>query len=215
MRKYLIGILAFIFVSSSLFAHGSVAEARAKIPSTNFTGEELFKGLFLAQGEVGKRLTPYVFSNELYKYANTTEALQQSDELLKLVREKDPNYFEKLRVAVYSKNPYRIQKAISDGAEILFSIAQELEIDIKDKKSLIEGSSSAQCLALVWAVGIVVVYYGAVVAQLAAATLYVGGGAVYLYAAAVQYTATAVSSAYENKTSLTNEMFVKYIVEKL
>ncbi|WP_159888625.1 hypothetical protein [Paenibacillus puerhi] len=81
---------------------------------------------------------------------------------------------------------------------------ERLDIATNDLESLQAGSATGQCLVI----GLVALFYAAVVAQVAA-------GAVYFYAAAVQTTAGAVSKFGSNGGSLSNEVFVKNIVSML
>lgn len=193
--------------------NSSVVEARnSGIIQAKYTGEQLFKGLFLIQGEVAERLTPSVFPKELYDEANREDVVEASDDLVAQVKAMAPNYFDELQRAVDSRNPVIIQRAINTGADLLIALSQQMQLNLDDVDPADPGSATGLCLF--WAVGIVVVYYLGTVAQMAVAVTHVGAAAIYIYAAGVQYTAAAIDSS-GSSNRLTNELFIKNIVTNL
>jgi|GEM_PF-7037022 len=208
MKKLMLVVLAFI-VSFGLTIQGNtIVEAKEKI--TSFSGEQLFAGLFFAQGEVARKLSPKLYSTELLALANTPEAQSAAQDIIVKMKKADESFFQDFKRAIDSNNPIEIQKALNNGSDLLIIAYEDMGIPTNDLESLQAGSATGQCLF----VGLVAVFYAALVAQAAVGIVYVAGGAVYFYAAAVQTTAGAVSKAGDIG-SLSNEVFVKNIVTML
>ncbi|MFF2886254.1 sporulation delaying protein family toxin [Paenibacillus sp. NPDC057967] len=208
MKKMLIFFLALVIGTGFSLQGNSTAVANGKLAI--FTGEQLFAGLFFAQGEVAKRLSPTLYSKELLAAANTPEALLAAKDVINKVKTQDAQFFSYFKSAIESKNPLQIQMAFERGGELLISIYKEMNLQV-DLAEFEPGSATGQCLV----VGLVALFYAGVVAQVAAGLVYVVGGAVYFYAAAVQKTHGAVNSIGEPRGNLSNEIFIKNIVTAL
>lgn len=94
----------------------------------DYTGEALFKGIFLLEGEVSEKL-PYQspFGNELKKLFRDKpdfEKLyrQKTDELVKKVNDLDPSFFTNLKSAVASKNVSELEYNLRRGNELISAI---------------------------------------------------------------------------------------------
>ncbi|MED1904146.1 sporulation delaying protein family toxin [Bacillus thuringiensis] len=206
MKKIVASLMSFALLMGVMFqgsmqAKAAVTEASVKV----FSGEELFKGLFFGQGKVAEKL-PDFYSKELRKATNTPEMEKQANDLVGKVKEKDAAYLVELEAAVYSNNPQKIEKALNKGGEILTDITKDMGVSSDSLEAAEDGTGTGRCAVL----GLVAIYYAAVVAQVAAGAVYVAGAAVYLATAAVNTWGRSM-----NGDNLSNDQLVHDIVVNL
>ncbi|MDA1477340.1 sporulation delaying protein family toxin [Bacillus changyiensis] len=207
MKKILASLMALIFVFGLSSANLITTKAKVNENHTNYSGEELFKGLFLGQGEVAKRIPELPEKKEI----NTKEAKDFGNELTEMIKKKDEKYFDELKESVYANNPKKISNMLEKGANLITSVIPEMDgYNIKKKPNPDE--ATGQCV--VWTLGVVVVYYAGAAVQVAGVAAYVLEAGVYLTTATVQTQYTA-SASDTDVNSLTKEVFVKSIVENL
>lgn len=201
-----------LIISAALFTTfilPGYSHAQTVQKSAEYSKEEIFKGIFFAQGKVAEELD-HVFSDNVREAAKQSKVKKVANELVHQIKEKDSSYLNELKDAVDSQNPLAIQKALNDGSELILDLSDKLLADTKVKViskegSKVAGGATGDCVVL----GLALVYYAAVVAQLAAGVLYVAGAAVYLKTAAVS------NSIDEPATKLSNEILVKEIASNL
>jgi SdpC family antimicrobial peptide len=209
LKKIITSLMALALIFGVTFTNIATTEAQAKDNLTNYSGEELFKGIFLGQGEVAKHIPELPKKKE----ANSQEAIKFGNDLTKKVRDKDGKYFDELKKAVYSNNPKRVSESLEKGATLISSEITKMEGFNIDKVPNPD-EATGQCLAFVWAVGLLVVYYAGAAVQVVGAAAYVLEAGVYFTTATVQTQYTAAASDVAN-SSLTKEIFVKSIVKNL
>ena len=197
--------LAISFALIMMVSLPNFSQAQSVSVPTKYSGEELFKGIFFAQGEVAKELDP-VFSDKLLEAGNQPEVVKIANDMVEKIKQADNSYFDSLQKAVDSKDPLLIQSKLDIGADLIIKHSEELMDQAKIDMSIADGAVG-NCVVL--ALGVAVIYYGAVVAQLAAGVVYVAGAAVYLKTAAVS------NSIDDPPTELSDELLIKTIIVNL
>ena len=202
--KKIVALLMILVLMIGVASQGSVqAKTAAKEVSTlTFSGEEFFKGLFFGQGKVAERL-PDFYSEELRETTNTPEMEKQVDKLIQQVKEKDSSYFKELKKAVYSDNPQKIEKAINKGSDILANIIKDMGVSKADFNNGDYGTGEGRCAVL----GLVAIYYAAVLAQAVVGLAYIAQTAVYLTDFAVKN-----KSRSADGDNLSNDLLIHDIV---
>jgi len=118
-------MLAGTSLTTSCSKDGTVAPATAPAQEQQFTGQDLFKGLFFLEGPVARKL-PY-----LDAYVSMLDKERQRDpglaarktahvnELMQTVVRLEPGYLADLKAAVASKDFGRIDQALLHGAQLV------------------------------------------------------------------------------------------------
>ncbi|MEW4059551.1 sporulation delaying protein family toxin [Bacillus siamensis] len=136
-------LLVFVLMVALVGPH---ATAKTK-PAVSYSGEDIFSGIFFGQGEVAK-LLPEVWDTKAVKKINQDELKQVSDQVIDDIKKSSPDYFKKLKAAVYSGDYEKVNSVIDQGSQIMAKVLKE-EFD---KKSMDKGKSTAigQCATAVW-----------------------------------------------------------------
>ncbi|AME07522.1 sporulation delaying protein family toxin [Bacillus siamensis] len=136
-------LLVFVLMVALVGPH---ATAQTK-PAVSYSGEDIFSGIFFGQGEVAK-LLPEVWDTKAVKKINQDELKQVSDQVIADIKKSSPDYFKKLKTAVYSGDYEKVNSVIDQGSQIMAKVLKE-EFD---KKSMDKGKSTAigQCATAVW-----------------------------------------------------------------
>ncbi|MBD0407623.1 kinase [Bacillus siamensis] len=136
-------LLVFVLMVALVGPH---ATAKTK-PAVSYSGEDIFSGIFFGQGEVAK-LLPEVWDTKAVKKINQDELKQVSDQVIADIKKSSPDYFKKLKAAVYSGDYEKVNSVIDQGSQIMAKVLKE-EFD---KKSMDKGKSTAigQCATAVW-----------------------------------------------------------------
>lgn len=93
-----------------------------------YSGEELFRGIFLMDGEVAEKIPSYSQEVEKIKRFEATQSIDRSEQdsleaefesqLIEEIDLLDPNYFDNLSDAIDSGNPYLINQEIVNGGTL-------------------------------------------------------------------------------------------------
>ncbi|AEB25448.1 MULTISPECIES: sporulation delaying protein family toxin [Bacillus] len=136
-------MLVFVLMIALVGPHAT-AKTEA---SVSYSGEDIFSGIFFGQGEVAK-LLPEVWDTKAVKKINQDELKQVSDQVIADIKKSSPDYFKKLKAAVYSGDYEKVNSVIDQGSQIMAKVLKE-EFD---KKSMDKGKSTAigQCATAVW-----------------------------------------------------------------
>ncbi|MDJ1473277.1 hypothetical protein QNI19_32795 [Cytophagaceae bacterium DM2B3-1] len=114
-----------IFPLLSIFIFASCSTSNAEEISRDYSGEELFKGIFFLQGDsasqleslqpqLAKRKAMYATYPEMQKaYA------EFSDEIISQIKKIEPSYFKQFKAQIQTKNLYKIQLALTNGAKMI------------------------------------------------------------------------------------------------
>ncbi|MEC2071431.1 sporulation delaying protein family toxin [Alkalihalophilus marmarensis] len=128
MKKSFIMITSFLLIISTFGFSGSSSNAEQL--SKNFSGEELFRGITIGQGEVGQFFVND-WTTEEYKINNSEEQIKFVDEVLKVMHEMDSNYFNDLKEAVEAGDYVKTKDLLILGGD-LFSNAASYDIKIQE-----------------------------------------------------------------------------------
>jgi len=120
----------------SIFSHPAEASTKLK----NYSGEEIFKGVILGQGELAYRF-PELWTDELIQHSNTKENLKYTDMILKEMDKEDSRYFKDLHDAVYSKDHLRTQKLFKQGGMQFMTISKKFEEGKGSKQEIEQGTA--------------------------------------------------------------------------
>jgi SdpC family antimicrobial peptide len=148
----------------------------------NYDGETIFRGLFLGQGAVAD-LFPEVWKSEAMKpylaSLRDPNAAAGIDQMMMMIRQKDPLFFDNFRAAMQSGDPVQIQQAMKDSGKMCVSLAEDMKAkgDIGGKSRAVDNPDGAQSrlgsprgtCVLVWVlVDLAVAIHVVAVAQVAA-----------------------------------------------
>ena len=172
-----------------------------------YDGETIFRGIVFGQGPVAK-LFPEIWPEDLLEKVQKDDRVKTvADDIMKKMKNKDPNYFLEFEKAVYSGDHLKVDTSLKEGGKLLTEVIEEEEME----PVIIEGAGTGQCVTyvayLVAAVSAAGAYSHAVVATAA--------GAVTVYAAVVAKTAFWTSAKSEEDAALKQEMLVNNIVMRL
>lgn len=193
MGKKVALFLALLLIFS-LFVHNAFARSiHSPQKIYSFTGEEIFRGIMFGQGEVAK-LFPELWNNKTRELANTPKALITVDTYIEQISKKDIQYFENVKYAVMSGNPYKIDEIFSKGVEYLTDILESQGKLVKDPNDPIGINT-----ILIWGLGIVAIAY------------------VWVYAGfyTVFGLETYFSGSNEGTSKFTKEVVIAKIIERL
>lgn len=108
------------------------AQSTTKAASVeSFSGEDLFRGIFLFQGPVAERLP--ILAETMHAYgansaeAGNEEATEFSNEIVKTIYKLDESYFGRLKKAIDSKEPFVVQSALQEGMVLFQKAGQASE----------------------------------------------------------------------------------------
>ncbi|MFJ7161021.1 sporulation delaying protein family toxin [Bacillus safensis] len=182
-RRITLIILLSLLVSSIL---GSIHSIEAIGQSHKYSGEEIYAGLAFGQGEVAK-MFPEIWGKKTLEKLATKESKDKAQKLLKEMKEVEPNYFNKLEKAVYSKNFHDLSSLLQYSGEILKKIDPNITENVKIDS--VEGA----CVTFVTWTAVAAIWVAVVAGAVVAAP---------------------VAEMNESNT-LSNEILVKNMVERL
>lgn len=102
-----------------------------KYDAVDFTGKELFKGIYFASGAVAKA-TPSIRNSYSYYELSKTDATKKQNfelrmnEILSEIEKQNPDYFEEFKREIQTKNQLIIESALKEGSQLLFETAIRL-----------------------------------------------------------------------------------------
>lgn len=119
----LLGI-AMVCVSFVMVTSCEKPEEVAVQQKTEYSGEELFRGIFFFQGEVPAKIQSMRPQYEQFKQMSRDKKVEQAmlaytDELVLQIRQIDPTYFDQFKAQIESDNMYGIQLAIANGTKMI------------------------------------------------------------------------------------------------
>jgi SdpC family antimicrobial peptide len=113
-----------VMPKSSIFSNGRTETVKS------YSGEELFRGIFMAEGEVADKLSIFdkmpirqqLESNDSLR----TKYKAELDEIVALIQVNKPNFFGDFEREITSGNVLRVQNAVNNGAKILIQSMMKL-----------------------------------------------------------------------------------------
>ncbi|MDQ1018340.1 SdpC family antimicrobial peptide [Streptomyces afghaniensis] len=170
-------VAAAPMATADTFGASDRTAVAAPAVSAKTDGENVFRGLFFAQGQVGKDLSKLELFSEARKHVDndTPEEIRASNVVIELINKRSPSFFADLSEKARSGDPRQVEKAVTDAQNMLLAVA-------KDNKSATPVEDGQLCGVTV-AVGAAVVHVAAVfTAAGAAVTVTVAVGANFVKA---------------------------------
>ncbi|GLO66116.1 sporulation delaying protein family toxin [Oceanobacillus kimchii] len=168
---------------------------------TEYSGQDIFKGIFLAQGEVGDKLSDQWVEDQI-EVNNSKEVVEFTDEIIETMDKENPSYFKDLESAIYSKNYNNTNKLLEKGGDLFFNIVED-KAEYSSSEE-VESAKDASKAAAIVAIAFIVV-------TTAVAYSHAGVVTFYAYAAGVQWGPGVDSKS----TETSKEMAVKHIIDTL
>lgn len=135
--------------------------------STEYSGEELYKGIVFGQDEIGKKL---VSNDEEYKKMNAPKTKEFVNDFTEYIKGKDSSYFSNLKKAVNSNDPKKTLDLLQSSGKYFDQYLKKVNAENEPKDGVTrECGVAAVCVAAV-AAGL----YNYVVAVQAGAVVQVG-----------------------------------------
>ncbi|MHC6624497.1 sporulation delaying protein family toxin [Streptomyces globosus] len=131
--------------------------AVASPASAKADGENVFRGLFFGQGQVGRDLSKLDLFAEARQHLDNDDLseVRASNAVIDLINKHSPNFFAELSAKTRSGDPRQVEKAVTDAQNLLLTVAQK-----DDKATPVE---NGQLCGVTVAVGAAVVHVAAVV----------------------------------------------------
>lgn len=117
MRKLKYALLALIVLVAFSFTH-----AVKEMNMPKYSGEQLFRGIFLFEGEIPYKLGSYdAILASLDKMDGKTKLKQAvfANTMVEKVSTIAPGYFNELRSAIGSRDNYKVDQAIAKGSQLM------------------------------------------------------------------------------------------------
>jgi SdpC family antimicrobial peptide len=143
--------------ANSVSSVGTAVVAPAVSAKTD--GENVFRGLFFGQGQVGHDLASLELFSEARQHLGeeTPEEVRASDAVIELINKRYPGFFEEFSSASRSGDPRQVEKAVTKAQDTLLSVAE------KDKDLSATPEENGQLCGVTVAVGAAVIHVAAVV----------------------------------------------------
>ncbi|MEV0258554.1 sporulation delaying protein family toxin [Streptomyces sp. NPDC050732] len=150
-------VVASNAVAADAGTDAAKAAATAPAISAQADGENIFRGLFFAQGEVGKDLSRLDLFSKARQHLDNESADEKraANAVISLINKKSPGFFADFSKKSRSGDPRQVEQAVSKAQSTLLSVA-------KEEKSAMPVENGQRCGVTV-AVGAAVVHVAAVV----------------------------------------------------
>lgn len=135
-------IFCIFMIGLTLLSTGCTKEQifNSSTSSQNYSGEDLFKGIFFAKGAVAEKLPTiknsrsYFQINELQEKTNNADD-SKMDELMDEIEVRHPNFYGNLQSSIDTKNHLIIEEALKNAADVIYETATELYLsqEVKDE----------------------------------------------------------------------------------
>ncbi|MCS0601410.1 sporulation delaying protein family toxin [Streptomyces sp. LP11] len=121
-------------------------------------GEDVFRGLFFAQGKVGQELAHLDLFAEARQHLDNDsyDEIRASNAVVELINKKSPGFFAEFSGNVRSGNPRQVEQAVIDAQNMLLSVAQKAGTSATPEEN-------GQLCGVTVAVGAAVVHVAAVI----------------------------------------------------
>ncbi|WP_345669331.1 sporulation delaying protein family toxin [Streptomyces similanensis] len=136
----------------------SVSTAAETAVSAKDDGENVFRGLFFAQGKVGEELAKLDLFAEARQHLDNDsyEEIRAANAVIDLINKKSPDFFAHFSDNVRSGNPRQVEQAVVDAQDMLLAVAQKADAGATPVEN-------GQLCGVTVAVGAAVVHVAAVV----------------------------------------------------
>jgi SdpC family antimicrobial peptide len=151
MKKFLI-----VLTTLSLFLFALLPVSAKNVSNQQYSGEEIFKGIFFGQGEVAEQLATS-FTKDQLALNNGKEAKKETDKIVKEMKKLDKHYFKDLKKAVYNEDYLLTKELLNKGGELFYKVVNGQEQQQASKVGEVTTSASGVAI-LFLAITTVAVY---------------------------------------------------------
>lgn len=166
--KKLFSVLLSVAVLFTFVGTGISTVLASSESAKEYSGEEIFRGVVIGQGEVAYEFD-HLWNKKNLEIANHPENVALVDQVIAEMKEKNPNYFHDFESAIKSGDFAKTDALLVEGSEQFKNI-----LESKASVNLDEDVVDANCLVL--ALNMVAVYSHAAILTFYLETLAVGPG---------------------------------------
>ncbi|MFI5966527.1 hypothetical protein ACIA8J_30765 [Streptomyces asoensis] len=112
--------------SSGVFARPAAAASAAPAVSAKTDGENVFRGLFFAQGQVGRDLADLDLFAQARQHLDNEDLdeVRASNAVIELINKRSAGFFADFGTRARSGDPRQVEAAVADAQHMLLSVAQ-------------------------------------------------------------------------------------------
>lgn len=125
--------ISFLFAFLILFVSCTQYDEGVTIIEKNYSGEELFRGIYFSDGEIAQRIPSLKFNNNMIADLSIEQKLELDkfqSQIVEHLKGIDPNYFENFKHTITSNDIYKIEKHLEMVSR---DIASYVEILLAEK----------------------------------------------------------------------------------
>jgi SdpC family antimicrobial peptide len=106
----------------------------AAVARVSWSGQELFKGLYLMDGPVADRIATYSTLREKYQFDGKPELKQElsrlGNQFVRTIEQQYPSFFRDFQRSIQSGDHFQVTEAMAKGSEMLqYAIQQDPELN--------------------------------------------------------------------------------------
>ncbi len=135
---WVIAALCFLFV---LVSCEREEDANPEPQTVEFTGKELFKGVFFTEGKIGKQIDLYserALLMENLSQEDRSQASEQTNKVVDYIDRAHPGFFQEFKAALHSKNHNAIKDMLLVGTNHLSEAMPEVFPAINELRNTIQ-----------------------------------------------------------------------------
>jgi len=153
-NKFFIAFLSLIFLISSCTTDNTISDNsfenlqnndKSDVLSSNYTGEELFRGIFQLEGEIPGKIealaSTHMTVSRILKENDAEEVFKEyNDRMVSFITEENPILFEDLEVAVRSRDADELSNAVQNLTDIMlaFVVTEEIKSSPEELASMFD-----------------------------------------------------------------------------
>jgi len=136
-------LMSFIILFASCSQYDDIDLSKST-KSENISGKELFKGIFLVEGEYSKKINYFqplisVLENEFKENPELKEEKEKfSERIVNQVNELNPLFFNELKNAILSNSINEVESTLEKGAKLMQTAIYIENKDLEQYKSLFD-----------------------------------------------------------------------------
>ena len=136
IHRYLANPLAIIPLCLLILLVTTSAKAHPAMESTQYNGEELFRGIFFAQGPVADRvatLKAFDINRFIKDKAKLQEATDLQNQVMAYIKRNNSDYLQELQGNVASKDHYQIKASLVKGKDLFIKATEAVTGQKRDQ----------------------------------------------------------------------------------
>src|SRR5690606_9568739 len=123
-NKFFATIMSFVLLFTSSYQVNAI-NIEINV-NAGLSGEEMFREIFFFQGNIPIEDLPTAIQEEVNSLKNFTKSEQEKrdealDNVVNIIKQTNPDYFDNLKNAVQSKNHYEVKKEIAVGGTLIIN----------------------------------------------------------------------------------------------